>query len=63
MADLWVQQKHRQGEMTFHKLPGKDNSSDLMTKGLDAESIKKHLIRLRQAVVTGRPKSSPTFVR
>jgi hypothetical protein len=63
VADPWVQQKHRQGEMTFHKLPGKDNSSDLMTKGLDAESIKKHLIRLRQAVVTGRPKSSPTFAR
>ena len=43
VGDLWVQQRVRQGDLSVSKWPGKENPADMMTKGVCAEDIKKHL--------------------
>ena len=43
VADLWVQEKRRAGVIEYRKVDGKANPADAMTKGIDAESMKKHL--------------------
>ena len=48
VADLWIQQKQADGTITYRKVPGTENSSDLMRKGLGAADMDKHLKRLRQ---------------
>ena len=52
VADLWVQQKQGDGTIAYRKVPGLENSSDMMTKGLGAADIEKHLKRMRQTMVT-----------
>ena len=61
VADLWVQQKAKGGAIKYLKLDTKINSSDLMTKGADADTINRHLRRLRQEAIGGRPSCSPKF--
>ena len=41
VADLWVQQRVRRGEISVQKTPGDTNPSDLMTKPLDRSRIEK----------------------
>ena len=43
VADLWVQDKVRQGRLSVSKLHGADNGADLMTKPLDRHRIEKLL--------------------
>ena len=38
---LWVQQRKLRKELEFEKINGKENPSDLMTKGLDEVSLLK----------------------
>ena len=52
VADLWIQQKQRDGTIAYRKIPGPENSSDLMTKGLGVADMEKHLKRMRQMTVT-----------
>ena len=47
VADLWIQQRLLAGDFTMHKVSGKDNTSDLMTKALDGPRITELLQRLR----------------
>ena len=51
VADLWIQQKQAEGTISYTKVPGPQNSSDLMTKGLGAADMQRHLTRLRQVEV------------
>ena len=51
VADLWIQQKQAEKLIVYRKVPGTENSSDLMTKGLGAADMARHLHRLRQATV------------
>ena len=46
VADLWVQQKLKEGSFTAHKVLGTENPADLMTKALDAVKIKDFLDKL-----------------
>ena len=52
VADLWVQRKQADGTIAYLRVPGTENSSDLMTKGLGAADMEKHLRRMRQTTVT-----------
>ena len=46
VADLWVQQKLKDGSFTAHKVLGTENIADLMTKALDAVKIAVFLEKL-----------------
>ena len=54
VADLWIQQKVRSGEINVAKIPGADNPSDMCTKGLDQASISRHMTNLGMIFSTGR---------
>ena len=43
VADLWVQQRLKNGDFSVAKVPGLENLSDLMTKALDSTRIDKLL--------------------
>ena len=62
VADLWVQQRARLGQLRFEKFPGKLNPSDMMTKGLDRESVLKHLHNLGLREAAGRSALAPKRV-
>ena len=47
---LWIQQEGRSGRLAMAKVEGKHNAADLMTKPLDASTIRAHLWRLSMAV-------------
>jgi hypothetical protein len=58
-ADLWIQQRVAAGDIVCAKVPGVDNPSDMMTKGLGAEDLRKHLARLQVHARQGRAVSAP----
>ena len=61
VSDLWIQQRIRSKEIEIGKVPGTDNPSDMLTKGLDSLSIKRHLGILRMFARTGRHPLAPTI--
>jgi hypothetical protein len=58
-ADLWIQQKVRRGHIKVSKVPGKDNPSDMMTKGLEGPDINKHLQTIMAVKASGRHPLAP----
>ena len=59
VADLWVQQKLKNGDFQVFKVNGLENISDLMTKTLDAVKITEFLKLMNvvdKEVVTGATK-------
>ena len=52
VADLWIQQKAKQGVAVFERLSGADNTPDIMTKAVEADVLEKHIKAL--ALSTGR---------
>ena len=60
VADLWIQQKIGLKEIYIQKVWTKFNPADMLTKGLDRESILGHLVRLGFAWRTGRHPLAPT---
>ena len=61
VADLWVQQRAKAGEVNYCKLDGKKNTSDIMTKAVDGELIKKHMQTLGLQYREGRHKDTPAY--
>ena len=59
VADLWIQQKVRSGDISVAKIPGVDNPSDMCTKGLDQASIQRHMSNLGLVFSTGRHALAP----
>ena len=59
VADLWVQQRVRNGEIQVSKILGTENPSDMMTKGLDNVSIKKFMSELGMVLAQGRHELAP----
>jgi hypothetical protein len=51
---LWLQQKELQQAVQFLKVPGADNSSDLMTKHLAENLVVKHLTGMGAKFIYGR---------
>ena len=55
VADLWIQQKQKMKIISYHKVPGPMNSSDIMTKGVDADTMRRHLASMRQFAAVPTP--------
>ena len=61
VADLWVQQRAKEGSVQFEKLPGTENTSDIMTKRVDADVLNKHLKALELEFRSGRHEATPIY--
>ena len=63
VADLWVQQRVKLGQLRLLKLPGKENPSDVLTKYRSRDECFALLARLGISLVPGRPQSAPARSR
>ena len=61
MADLWVQQRSKEGSVEYQKLLGTKNTSDMLTKPVEAEVIRRHMEELRLEFRGGRHEMTPEF--
>ena len=59
VADLWVQERARLGQLKLEKFPGKDNPDDLMTKGVDCNTQDAHMQKLGMCSLEGRSNLAP----
>merc|ERR1712051_913398 len=46
VADLWVQQRCKAGEVVYKKLPGVENTSDILTKPIENDTLMKHMEKM-----------------
>ena len=58
VGQLWVQEKRESKELEYKKVKGRENPADLMTKGVSAVHLNKHMARMGLAVFWGRAESS-----
>ena len=61
VADLWIQQKGKEGSAKYEKLPGKENTSDIMTKVVESDVLEKHMKALGFEYREGRHASTPAY--
>ena len=61
VADLWVQQRAKGGEVNYTKLDGKRNTSDMMTKPVEADIIDRHMQALGLEYRDGRHEETPEY--
>ena len=61
VADLWVQQRAKAGEVHYRKLAGKVNTSDMMTKPVEQEVIRRHMQSLGLIFKEGRHEATPAY--
>ena len=59
VADLWVQQAARRGEVEYTKIPGQINPADLFTKPVDRATMDRHTGTIGQVRLEGRAKTAP----
>ena len=59
--DLWVQQWAKGGEVNYTKLDGKRNTSDMMTKPVEADIIDRHMQALGLQFRSGRNPMTPAY--
>ena len=58
---LWIQQAHAEKTLGFHKVPGTENPSDVLTKHVPYPLLCEHLVRMSSSSEIGRAKSAPTI--
>ena len=61
VADLWVQQRAKNGEVSYVKLEGRKNTSDMLTKAVEREVILRHLQSLGMSFRSGRNENTPEY--
>ena len=59
VADLWLQQRVKSGELTLHKVLGKENPADILTKFRNARDSFALLQLAGIYLAPGRPDSAP----
>ena len=59
VSDLWVQQCARDRRAKYHKVGGKDNPSDVMTKAVDAATLHRHAEFMGAVARPGRADAAP----
>ena len=59
VADLWVQQAARRGEVEYTKIPGTLNPADMFTKPVDRATMERHMETISQVKLEGRAKTAP----
>ena len=55
---LWVQQQIVREHIKYHKVPGKSNPSDLLTKNVDKETMTRHIHRIAGDHMKGRAQAA-----
>ena len=61
VADLWVQQRSKKGEVAYSKLDGKRNTSDMLTKPVERETLVRHMQALHMDFRGGRHEITPDY--
>ena len=61
VGDLWVQQRAKDGEVVYNKLEGKLNTSDILTKPVDRETLMRHMQSLGLHFRQGRNPCTPAY--
>ena len=61
VADLWVQQKAKGGEVQYMKLEGRLNTSDMLTKAVERDTLMRHIQALGMVFRAGRNSATPEF--
>ena len=59
VADLWVQDRARSGDLTIKKIPGAENPADLLTKHMPRPLMLQHLKTLNLRFDEGRASLAP----
>ena len=59
VADLWVQQRAQEGILKLSKHPGLLNPADMMTKGVDGETLNRHMLAIGLESTPGRSRLAP----
>ena len=55
VADLWIQQRSKDGSVSYEKLDGTKNTSDILTKPVEGEVLSRHMGELGFEFAEGRP--------
>ena len=58
VADLWLQDKVRSGDISIHKVLGQDNPADALTKFVNRATLERALSRMRVEPEAGRAQSA-----
>ena len=58
---LWVQERVASGDLQLHKINGKLNPADLLTKYLGSEDIRKNMERFGLVTLSGRSPIAPAI--
>ena len=61
VADLWIQDRVKSGDIHLLKVAGAENPADLLTKHVEYPVMMKHLSFLGLVPETGRADSAPTL--
>ena len=61
VADLWIQQKAKDGEVHFKKLEGVKNVSDILTKPVETEVLERHMANMGFEFRAGRNEHTPEY--
>ena len=61
VADLWIQQKAKTGDVHYKKLEGCKNVSDILTKPVEAEVLDRHMGNMGFEFRSGRNEHTPAF--
>ena len=61
VADLWVQQRAKHKEGHYQKLDGSKNTSDMLTKPVEKDTLNGHMERLGFEFRQGRHVCTPAF--
>ena len=61
VADLWIQQKAKKGSVIYEKLAGYSNTSDIMTKPVEADVLNRHMDAMGFEFREGRHESTPAY--
>ena len=61
VADLWIQQRSKDGSVIYEKLDGVNNTSDILTKAVEGEVLTRHMESLGLEFAEGRHKDTPEY--
>ena len=61
VADLWIQQRSKDGSVRYEKLDGSVNSSDMLTKPVEQETLCKHMCSLGLVFKEGMHHLTPEY--
>ena len=56
---LWIQDRIARGDLAIHKVNGKENLADILTKHVNSEDIRVHLFKTGQSIQAGRHEIAP----